>query len=185
MKRIVRAAAVAVVAVALAGAAQAREVYQGRLLNESGGQSRRISIIVDSFTSPEESTRLQELLRDDGERALEKAIGKLAVGTIQIGDVRSYPIATATVFENRELNTRRLLLLISRPISFGEFANGGHSLDYPYTFVELAMNGPGIDDRGNGEMLGVAKIEAVKDGRFEIENLEARPRRILTITRIE
>jgi hypothetical protein len=185
MNRIVRATAVTLFALCLAGSAQAREVYQGRLLNESGGQSRRISIIVDEFTSPEESARLQELLRTKGERALEKAIGKLAVGTIQIGDVRSYPIATATVFENHELHTRRLLLLISRPISFDEFASGGHSLDYPYTFVELAMNGPGVDDGGKGEMLGVAKIEAVRDGTFEIENLEARPRRILTVTRIE
>jgi hypothetical protein len=185
MKRIVGATAVAILALGISGAAEAREVYQGRLLNESGGQSRRISIIVDEFTSPEESARLQELLRTKGERALEKAIGKLAVGSIQIGDVRSFPIATATVYENHELNTRRLLLLISRPISYGEFARGGHSLDYPYTFVELAMDGPGVDDGGKGEMLGVAKIEAVRDGSFEIENLEARPRRILTVTRIE
>jgi hypothetical protein len=185
MKRIVRGAAITVLVLGLSAAAQAREVYQGRLLHESGGSSRRISIIVDRFTPPEESARLQELLRSEGERALEREVGKLDVGSIQIGDVASYPIAAATVFENRELNTRRLLLLISRPISYREFARGGHSLDYPYTFVELAMNGPGVDDGGNGEMLGFARIEAVKDGSFEIENLEARPRRILTIRRIE
>lgn len=180
-----RATAMAVVALSLATSAGAREVYQGRLLNESGGQSRRLSIIVDEFTPPAETARLQEILRTKGERALEKAIGKLEVGHIQIGDVQSYPIATATVYENRELNTRRLVLLVSRPITYGEVARGGHSLDYPYTLVELAMSGPGIDDSGTGEMLALARIEMAPDGTFAIENLEARPRRILTLTRIE
>lgn len=185
MKRTQRTMAMAVLALSLAGSAQAREVYQGRLLNESGGQSRRLSIIVDQFTSPAETERLQEVLRTKGARGLEKEIGKLAVGHLQIGDIRSYPIATATVVENQELHTRRLVLLLSRPISYREFAGGGHSLDYPYTFVELAMDGPGIDDSGSGEMLGVAKIELAADGSFALENLEARPRRILTITRLE
>ncbi|MEO7793661.1 MAG: hypothetical protein ABIV06_02720 [Thermoanaerobaculia bacterium] len=185
LPRFVQAGAFAALALGFAAAAEAREVYEGRLLPESGGASRRLSIIVDEFTSPAESERLQELLRTKGQRALEKALGKLEVGRIQIGDLQSYPIATATVFENRELNTRRVLLLISRPISYGEFARGGHSIDYPYTLVELALDGPGIDDGGSGEMLALARIALAPDGSVQIENLEARPRRILKVSRSE
>lgn len=180
-----RITAVALLALGLAATAQAREVYQGRLLPESGGASRRLSIIVDEFTPPAESARLQTLLQQKGPIALEKAIGKLKVGSIQIGDVQSYPIATATVYENVELHTRRLVLLLSRPVSYSEFVRGGRSRDYPYTLVELALDGPGVDDGGKGEMLALAKIELAKDGTVEIENLEARPRRILEVTRIE
>ena len=169
----------------LAATAEAREVYQGRLLPESGGAARKVSIIVDTFTSSAEAARLQEVLRTKGPLALERAIGKLNVGSLQIGDVQSYPIATATVYENHELHTRRLVLLLSRPVSYSEFVRGGLSRDYPYTLVELAMDGPGIDDSGSGEMLALAKIELAKDGTVEIENLEARPRRILQVTRIE
>ncbi len=178
-------AAIAVLASGLASAGEAREVYQGRLLPESGGASRRLSIIVDDFTPPAESARLQEILQTKGPLALEKAIGKLKVGSLQIGDVQSYPIATATVYDNTELHTRRLVLLLSRPVSYGEFVRGGHSRDYPYTLVELALDGPGVDDGGKGEMLALAKIELAKDGTIVIENLEARPRRILQVTRIE
>lgn len=185
MKRIARITAVAVLALGSAAVGEAREVYQGRLLPESGGASRRLSIIVDGFTPPAESARLQEVLQKKGPLALEKAIGKLKVGSLQIGDVQSYPIATATVYENHELHTRRLVLLLSRPVSYGEFVRGGHSRDYPYTLVELALDGPGVDDGGKGEMLALAKIELQPDGTVAIENLEARPRRILQVTRIE
>lgn len=185
MKGSVRIAAIAALALGFAAAAQAREVYQGRLLPESGGASRRLSIIVDAFTPPAESVRLREILQTQGPLALEKAIGKLKVGSLQIGDVQSYPIATATVYENTELHTRRLVLLLSRPVSYSEFVRGGHSRDYPYTLVELALDGPGFDDGGKGEMLALAKIELQPDGGVAIENLEARPRRILQVTRIE
>lgn len=180
-----RVSGIAALVCGLAASAEAREVYQGQLLPEAGGASQRLSIIVDSFTPAAESDRLQTLLREKGQRALEKEVGKLDTGRIQIGDVQSFPIATATVYENTELNTRRLVLLISRPISYREFSRGGHSLDYPYTLVELALDGPGIDDSGTGEMLALAKIELAPDGKIQIENLEARPRRILKVTRIE
>ncbi len=169
----------------LGSAAGAREVYQGRLLPESGGTARKLSVIVDEFTPAAEAARLQEVLRAQGPRALERAIGKLKVGSLQIGDVQSYPIATATVYENHELHTRRLVLLLSRPVSYREFVRGGHSRDYPYTLVELALDGPGVDDGGKGEMLALAKIELGANGKVEIENLEARPRRILQVSRIE
>jgi hypothetical protein len=185
MRSSTRAAFVALITLSLAAVAEAREAYQGRLLPESGGASRRLSILVNEFTPPEEAQRLRALLEAKGPQALQEAIGKLEVGWLQIGDVSSYPIATANVYENKELHTRRLVLLLSRPISYGEFARGGHSKDYPYTLVELAMDGPGIDDSGNGEMLALAKIGLAEDGRIEIENLEARPRRILQVTRSE
>jgi hypothetical protein len=175
----------AVLALGWAGGAQAREVYAGNVLAESGGTSRRLKIIVNEFTPPEETAHLLDVLREKGERGLELAMSKLDVGWMQIGDTHSYPIATAQVYENRELHTRRLVLVISRPISYNEFTRGGHSKDYPYTLVELAMDGPGIDDSGSGEMLAVAKIELEDDGTVKIENLEARPRRILKVSRSE
>ncbi len=168
-----------------AGAAQAREVYAGNVLAESGGASRLVRIIVNQFTPPEETERLLKVLREKGEHGLEMAMSKLEVGRLQIGDIESYPIATAQFYDNKELNTRRLVLIISRPISYREFARGGHSKDYPYTLVELAMDGPGIDDNGSGEMLAVAKIELEDDGTVKIENLEARPRRIFKVSRSE
>jgi len=173
----------------LAAAAQAREAYAGNLLPNTGSfprtGSQRVNIIVDTFSSLEETERLVGVLDAKGQRGLENAMSKLEVGRIQIGTGLSYPIATAHVFEDKELNTRRLILLIQRPISYGEYTRGGRSKYYPYTLVELAMDGPGIDDGGSGEMLAAAKIELEKDGSVHIENLEAQPRRILKVSRSE
>ena len=58
-----------------AGGAQAREVYAGNVLAESGGTSRRLKIIVDQFTPAKETARLLEVLREKGERGLELAQG--------------------------------------------------------------------------------------------------------------
>jgi hypothetical protein len=183
------AAVLAALAFAVAGAAQAREVYSGNLLPSTGSFPRTgsqvIKIIVNEFTPAAETERLVGVLKAKGQNALESAMSKLEVGRVQIGNSLSYPIATAAVFEDKELNTRRLVLLISRPISYTEFVRGGRSKDYPYTLIELAMNGPGIDDGGSGEMLAAAKIELAKDGKINIENLEAQPRQILKVTRSE
>ena len=177
------------VALGLAGAVQAREVYAGNLMPNTGSFPRtgaqRIQIIVDQFSSREETERLVAVLETKGPRALETAMSKLEVGRLQVGTGLSYPIATAHVFEDKELSTRRLVLIVPRPIAFGEYSRGGRSKDYAYTLVELAMDGPGIDDGGSGEMLAAAKIELEKDGTVHIENLEAQPRRIVKVTRSE
>ena len=183
------AAAVAALAIACAAAAQAREVYSGNLLPSTGSFPRTgsqvVKIIVNEFTPEAETQRLVGVLKAKGQSGLENAMSKLEVGRIQIGNSLSYPIATATVFDDKELNTRRLVLLISRPISYTEFVRGGRSKEYPYTLVELAMDGAGLDDRGSGEMLAAAKIELAGDGKINIENLETQPRQILKVTRSE
>ena len=164
------ATAVAVLVLGLATAAQAREVYAGNLLPNTGNfprtGSQRVNIIVNEFTTPAETERLVGVLKTQGQRGLESAMSKLEVGRIRIGGSLSYAIATATVFEDKELNTRRLVLLISRPISYGEFTRGGRSKDYPYTVVELAMDGHGLDDGGSGEMLAAARDRA-PEGRHD------------------
>jgi hypothetical protein len=176
-------------ALGVSAAAQAREVYAGNLLPNTGSFPRsgaqHLRVIIDEFSTPEETDRLVAVLKAKGQRALEKEMSKLEVGRIQIGDRLSYPIATAHAFEDKELQTRRIVLLITRPISFGEIQRGGRSRDYPFTLVELALDGPGIDSGGSGEMLAAAKIQLEKDGTVDIENLEPMPRRILKVTRSE
>jgi len=189
MSPILKVVAVATLALGAATAAQAREVYSGNLLPNTGSFPRlgaqHLRVIVNEFTSAAETDRLVGVLKAKGHRALETAMSRLEVGRIQIGNELSYPIATAHRFEDEELQTRRLVLIVSRPISYGEIVNGGRSKDYPYTLIELALDGPGIDSGGSGEMLAAAKIELRKDGRVNIENLEAQPRRILKVTRSE
>jgi hypothetical protein len=189
MRNATKVVAFVLVALGLAGAAQAREVYAGNLLPATGSLprtgSQRIQILIDQFSSREDTERLVGVLEAKGPRGLETAMSKLEVGRLQIGTGLSYPIATAHVFEDKELNTRRLVLIIPRPISFGEYSRGGRSKYYPYTLVELAMDGPGIDDGGSGEMLAAAQIRLEKDGTVHIENLEAQPRRIVKVTRSE
>ena len=184
-----KALALAALALGAASVAQAREIYSGNLLPNTGGFPRtgaqRLNVIVDEFTSPAETERLVGVLKTKGQRGLEAALGKLEVGRVQIGANVGYPIATAHVFEDQELGTRRLVLLIPRSTSYGEVVRGDRSKDYPYTLVELALDGPGFDSGGSGEMLAAARIELRRDGSVNIENLEAQPHRILKVTRSE
>ncbi|MEO8277216.1 MAG: hypothetical protein ABI639_13465 [Thermoanaerobaculia bacterium] len=186
MKKLSQVLVIAALALGSSVAAQAREVYSGNLLPNTGSfprtGSQRIKVVINEFTSADETDRLVGLLKSKGHRALETALSKLEVGRIQIGDKLSYPVASAHVFEDQELQTRHLVLIVSRPISFGEIVRGSRSKEYPYTLVELEVDGAGI---GSGEMLAAAKIQLEKDGKVDIENLEAQPRRILKVTRSE
>ena len=169
-----------------AGAAEAKEKYTGYIAPNTsvyprtGGQ--RLVVSVDSFTSQEVTDQLVALLKSKGQRGLEGELGKYEVGRISVGDRLSYPIATAHAFEDPELGTRKLVLLLARPISYNEIARGARSVQYPFTLIELDVDGGGD---GSGEMLVAAKIDVRKDGSVEIENLDVRPLRILKVQRSE
>ena len=167
-----------------AGAAQATEKYSGYIapntsvFPRTGGQ--RLMVTIDSFTDQKETEFLVDTVQKKGVKALEKELWKREIGRISVGNSLSYPIATAHSFEDPELGTRKLILLLARPISYGEIARSSRSVQYPFTLVELDTDGAG---NGSGEMLVAAKISVRRDGSVEIENLDARPLRILKVQR--
>jgi hypothetical protein len=65
------------------------------------------------------------------------------------------------------------VLITDRYISFWEAANRPRSIDYPFTLIELHLDGHGT---GEGKMLIAAKIEADPESRLIVlENYGAQP----------
>lgn len=174
------------VGASFAAAAEARETYTGYVVPSAGIFPRtggqRLVVTLDKYTTPEETENLVATLKSKGKKGFEKAIWDLEVGRLRVGERLSYPIATAHLHQDPELGTQRIVLLLSRPIAYSEIARSSRSQQYPFTLVELAVDGSGT---GSGEMIVAAKIEMRKDGVVEIENLEAQPLRILKVERTE
>lgn len=182
----IRLAALTTLLVMAPIAAHARETYTGYAVPNTGAFPRsggqRMVITIQSFTQPEETKGLVEAVRSKGQKGLEKELWKREVGRLSVGDRLTYPIATANRFSDPELGTERIVLLLSRPISYAEIARSARSKEYPFTLVELVLDGAGT---GSGEMLVAAKIELNENGTVEIENFDAQPVRILKVQRVE
>lgn len=182
----IRLAALSMLFVMGSVAAQARETYTGYAVPNTGAFPRsggqRLVVTIQSYTPPEETKGLVDVVRAKGQKGLEKELWKREVGRFSVGDRLSYPIATANRFSDPELGTERIVLLLSRPISYSEIARSARSKEYPFTLVELVLDGAGS---GSGEMLVAARIELNENGTVEIENLDAQPVRILKVQRVE
>lgn len=184
--RIVTTVLLIVAALFPATAAEARETYNGHVVPSTGTfprtGSQRLVVTLERYSTPDETQRLVEALKAKGQKGLEKELWDLEVGRIRVGDRLSYPIATAQLHQDPELGTQRIVLLLSRPIAYAEIAKSSRSQQYPFTLVELDVDGAGT---GSGEMIVAAKVEIRKDGVVELENLEAQPLRILKVQRTE
>ncbi len=156
-----------------------REEYSATALITSGRASMlSLSILIDSFTPDDEVLKLAEILKAQGPDALAKAIDKSRRGRIApVGRIGN-DINVARSFQTEK--GRVIRLVSNRPLGFLELRQGGRSVDYQFSVIELTL-----DEKGNGEgvALGAAKIKFNKDNRLEVENYGQSAIRITNVHR--
>jgi hypothetical protein len=111
----------------------------------------QVDIRVDRYSSDAEHEALMAVFKKDGPEALLSALQKTRpVGTIRTPDSLAYDLHYARQAPADE-GGRRIVLATDRPIGFWEAANRPRSIDYPFTVIELQMD-------GNGEGVGKLSI---------------------------
>ena len=142
--------------------------------------AERLTIWVDRLTPEDEVARLADLQQGTRQEALREELFDHEVGRLRVGQGLSYPIAAALAFEGRD-GLRHLVLVIARPISFGEIFTASRSIDYPFSVIELDL---GEDGGGSGELNVAARFSLTADRRVVVDDLAVRPLRILDVERV-
>jgi hypothetical protein len=142
--------------------------------------AERLTIWVERLTPDDEVARLADLQQGARQETLRDELFDREVGRVQVGQGLSYPIAAALAFAGRD-GLRHLVLVIARPISFGEIFAASRSLDYPFSVIELDLED---DGGGSGELNVAARVSLNIDGRVVVDDLAVRPLRILGVERV-
>src|SRR5580658_9920124 len=101
----------------------------------AGGTTVPIDIYINQYNTDQEVKRYATLLTTSGANALLAALEREDVGQFSpVGKVGT-PLAIARKLSHGEKTIIRVLSV--RRMSFEELRNGGRSVDYPYTMLEL------------------------------------------------
>jgi hypothetical protein len=132
-----------------------------------------VDITIDRWSTPEETQRLMGLLKEkDTDELLDALRDMKSVGTINTPGNLAYDLRYAH-HEPAPDGGRRIFLATDRPISYWEAVNRPRVSNYPFTFIELRMNGKG---EGEGKLALATKIGLSRDGKvIELVNYAAQP----------
>jgi hypothetical protein len=165
------------------------ETYTGTVLSYGSGfntrtVTRTFTLNVTGQTSNERAQGFLNILQEDGQDALKRAIDDDDLGRFSVGANVGVPINV--VRETVADGKRRLFIVFERWTQFAEVRGGYRSLDYPFGVIELF-----VDERtgkGEGTYIAAARIdfdydEKKKQYQVEIENFATYPARLLGVTR--
>ena len=161
-----------------------KEVYTGTIVNMSGGaRSTGFTLTIEGRTSDEDAQRYREILANEGQDDLLKAIRKNVLGFIAAtGQTRRDLLV---VREGQIEGSRRIIAVFERWQGFFEVRGGYRSTDYPYSIIEIVFDQKG---RGSGTFVGLAQVRMKMDKkteqmRLEIENFGSFPAKVMGVMR--
>lgn len=123
-----------------------------------GQAAQSIDIIINRWSTPAERDRINTTLLEQGPEKLLQVLREMPeIGRLTSPGVLGHSLRY--VARSSSGGTDRLLILTDRPIETWEAAQGGRTLDYPFTVIELRM---GPSGRGEGKITVAAKIAVDK-----------------------
>ena len=132
---------------------------------------RVVQITVDRWSPNTERERLVTSLTSKGPDELLKQLQKQRpVGTIRTPDSLGYDLRYAQQTPLPD-GGRSIVIATDRPIGFWEATNRPRSFDYPFTVIQMNINGDGT---GSGTMSYATKIRA-HDNMIELEDFATTP----------
>jgi hypothetical protein len=181
--------AAALVVSLAASTAQAKEPELLRLrafsvdLNNRA-QTNTIDIVIERWSTPEETSSFKATLLERGEDKLLSALQKTKP---RCGFVRTSTSLGWDIFFARETplpdGGRKIVLASDRPVSMWEARNAGRSMDYQFSLAEIRLPKEG---KGQGKAIPYAQLTWNKDtNTLEIENYQREPVRLNEITIVE
>jgi hypothetical protein len=130
-----------------------------------------VDIVVERWTSDAENQRLFAIFKEKGPQELLEALRDTRrVGYFRTPDSLAYDLHYARQMPGED-GGRRIVLATDRPIGFWEASARPRSFDYPFTLIELRMDGEG---RGVGKLSIATKITLSGDV-LVLENFANQP----------
>ncbi len=171
-----------------------KEVFTGTLVGIGGvlgGKSIPFTMEISGATSDDDTLKYVEVLKNKGQDGLLKAIEKNKLGWFKLDSANpqtrglnltkwAYDLLAVRIGKGEK--GRVFKVLFERTPSFYELRQGGRSLDYKFTYMELYV---GDDGKGGGSLIGAAKIRWSKKEEVEIESFGTYPAKIMGLLKRE
>jgi len=141
------------------------------------GQSTRMTMQVDRWTTDEEKQALYNTLKEAGSDALLAAMRKTIVGYIWTTNSLRYKLNIASTFQTEKGRTVRLIT--ERPITFAEQVAGApRSRDYEFGVIEFTLD---EKNKGEGVIFPTAKVGIDEKGNLTVESLGTGPQKLMSV----
>jgi len=134
----------------------------------AGGRTVPIDIRINRYNTDEEIKNFADILVEGGQSRLREALEKEDVGQLSTTGQVGIPIAIARKSTKGDKTIIRIVT--ARTLSFVELRYSGRSVDYPFTILQLEVDGEG---KGVGTAIGAASIKFNKEkNTYVIESLQ-------------
>lgn len=154
--------------------------FEGRMAALSGpaaGGTAYMTFHVDRFATDPEVQNLAQILAEQGEESLLKAITAMDPGGwIKIGNGLRYNFRVVRSMQTPD--GRMLVGITDRPIQFGEVVRGTRSRQYTFGWVQIQFD---ENDKGEGGLIPTAKIDFNEEGHLVVESFGLQPYKILAV----
>jgi hypothetical protein len=173
---VVLAALLAATAPAAAQTNQPAERFSAFAVNMGGlspASAGMVDIVIDRWSSDAEFERLLNTFKEKGpDRLLDALRDTKPVGTIRPPQGLGWDLRFARQ-EPLEDGGRRVIIITDRPIGFAEAVRQPRTMDYPFTVIELRLDG-----KGEGEGRASIATRLTWNRRMntiELENYDIQP----------
>jgi len=140
-----------------------------------GGRSRQFTLIVSSYTAPNQVRELTDALGRGGQDEMLRALKRKKAGRIQIGTGVGVT-ANVIIAQRWGEGGTKLTVFYERNVSFYELRYGTRSEDYPIGYAEIFLDPQG---KGQGTLIAAARVR-LKDGNtWEVEDFGTFPARLM------
>jgi len=149
------------------------ERFTAMAVNMDRGRSGTVEIVVNRWSTDAERTGLVETALDKGPEKLLSTLQKLPrVGYIKTPESVGWDLHYAHHVALPD-GGEQIVIATDRPIGFWEASRQPRSIDYPFTVIEMHVNG---DGDGQGTMSVATKVIADKDKQLiTLENFGTTP----------
>lgn len=161
--------------------AQTTERFTAAAIDMNNGAAGTIEIVVNRWSTDAERDRLMSIMLERGPDQLLDALQDLPrVGYFRTPDSLGWDVHFARRTPGKD-GGERVTLITDRRIGFWEASRQPRSIDYPFTVIELRLNG---DGEGEGKMSVATKIIADKDDNtVTLENYAQQPVQLRNVKR--
>jgi hypothetical protein len=139
------------------------------------GRSRPFSLIVNSYTAPNQVRQLNDALQRGGQDELLRELSDMDAGRIQVGSGVGVRANAVIADPWGEVGTK-LTVFYERNLSFFELRYGSRSQDYRIGYAEIFLDRNG---RGQGTFISAARVRLRGDNTWEVEDFGTYPARLM------
>jgi len=146
--------------------AQRFTAFAVSMTNGATGRTSKLELVIDRWSTSADRDDLAAALFEQGPNGLLKRMqAHPRIGFVRVDGRLGTDIPFARQVEHAD-GTRRVVVVLPRHLSFNEVNPSSRSEDYPYTVIELHLDGVGA---GDGKMSVGARVK-VNKGSDQIDH---------------